>query len=182
MAIEHLNSMAEESSDICVAFVYCRYTEPMTVKAVLAAVVRQLLERHPHLIPLVEPICKKHQLQKTRLTHRELIGIIRDIFATFRVAYFFIDGLDEALPDDQFDLVDALKTIKANFMITSRPLHILENVLSDAVFFDIIAREEDVRLLVSQRIERSPELQQLLRKSGRTEEVLTQVCKASEGM
>ncbi|KAH6908097.1 hypothetical protein BKA70DRAFT_1400703 [Coprinopsis sp. MPI-PUGE-AT-0042] len=183
MVIDYLNSLADASSDICVAFIYCRYTEPMTVRDILAAVVRQLLERYPQLLPLVEPTCAKHQLQKTKPTQKELIGLIRDICAIFRVAYISIDGLDEALPDEQFDLLDTLTSIKANFIITSRPLHILKEVLpSTAKFFDIIAREEDVELLVAQRIERSPELRRLLGDDEKRREVITKVCKASQGM
>jgi ankyrin repeat domain-containing protein 50 len=182
MVIDYLNSLADASSDICVAFVYCRYTEPMTVREILAAVVRQLVERYPQLTPMVEPMCAKHQLQKTKPTEKELICLIRDICAAFRVAYIFIDGLDEALPDERFDFLDALKSIKANFMITSRPLHILEDVLPNAAFFDIIAREEDVELLVAQRIERSPGLRRLLCDEEKRRQVIAKVCEASQGM
>ncbi|KAH6901008.1 hypothetical protein BKA70DRAFT_1312034 [Coprinopsis sp. MPI-PUGE-AT-0042] len=44
VVIKYLEDLAQASSDTCVVFVYCRYTEPMKVRDILAALVRQLLE------------------------------------------------------------------------------------------------------------------------------------------
>ncbi|KAH6908096.1 hypothetical protein BKA70DRAFT_1280672 [Coprinopsis sp. MPI-PUGE-AT-0042] len=178
----HLQSLANASSDICVAFVFCRYTERMEVRDILAALVRQLVESYPRLRSLVEPMWVKHQTQNTVPTQQELLSIVQQICATFRIAYFTIDGLDEALPDDQFNVLQALRLIKANFLLTSRPVLLLQDVLPQAVFFEIIAHEEDIKLLVDQRIESSPDLRQLLEKHGAKREVAKQVCNTSHGM
>ncbi|KAH6879959.1 hypothetical protein BKA70DRAFT_1447666 [Coprinopsis sp. MPI-PUGE-AT-0042] len=37
VAIEHLQDLAKSSNDICITFVYCRSTEPMKVRDILAA-------------------------------------------------------------------------------------------------------------------------------------------------
>ncbi|KAH6908186.1 hypothetical protein BKA70DRAFT_292551 [Coprinopsis sp. MPI-PUGE-AT-0042] len=182
VAIEHLQDLAKASPDICVTFVYCRYTEPMEVRDILAALVRQLLERHPHLLSMVEPIYAKHDLEKTKPTQAELINIIRDIYSRFRIAFLFIDGLDEALYDEQFDLLDTLKSVRANVFITSRPLVTLKDVLPNVEFFDIAAKGEDIELLVSQHINRSPNLQQVLAVDGQRELVIKKICESSRGM
>ncbi|KAH6902806.1 ankyrin repeat-containing domain protein [Coprinopsis sp. MPI-PUGE-AT-0042] len=182
VVIKHLETLAKASSDICVAFVYCRYTEPMKVRDILAALVRQLLERFPHLLPVVEPLCAKHTLERTTPTQAELIDVISDICSCFRIAYLFIDGLDEALYDEQFDLLDTLKTVSANFFITSRPLVRLNDVLPSAVLFDIAAQNEDLELLVSQYIEHNPDLRKVLEVGKQRDKVIKKICQSSQGM
>ncbi|KAH6879984.1 hypothetical protein BKA70DRAFT_1576127 [Coprinopsis sp. MPI-PUGE-AT-0042] len=182
VAIEHLQDLAKASPDICVTFVYCRYTEPMEVRDILAALVRQVLERYPHLLSVVEPIYAKHDLEKTKPTQSELINVIRDIYSRFRIAFLFIDGLDEALYDEQFDLLDALKSVRANVFITSRPLARLDNILPNVGFFDIAAKGEDIELLVSRHISRSPDLKKVLASDEQRGMVIKKICKSSCGM
>ncbi|KAH6891566.1 ankyrin repeat-containing domain protein [Coprinopsis sp. MPI-PUGE-AT-0042] len=70
------------------------------------------------------------------------------------MAYLFIDGLDEALYDEQFDLLDTLKTVPASFFFTSRPLH----------------------------IDRNLDLQQVLATDGQRGSVIKKICESSCGM
>ncbi|KAH6902849.1 hypothetical protein BKA70DRAFT_1111921, partial [Coprinopsis sp. MPI-PUGE-AT-0042] len=180
--IQYLEHLAHASSDICVAYVYCRYTEPMKVRDILAALVRQLLERFPHLLPIFKPIYTHHKLRMTKPTQAELIDVIRTIINCFRIAYLFIDGLDEALYDEQFNLLDTLTTVKANFFITSRPLVRLKDVLPKVEFFDIAAREEDIKLLISQHLCRNPDFHQILATDEQRERVNKKICESSHGM
>ncbi|KAH6902805.1 hypothetical protein BKA70DRAFT_625107 [Coprinopsis sp. MPI-PUGE-AT-0042] len=182
VVIKHLEALAKASSDICIAFVYCRYTEPMKVRDVLAALVRQLLERFPRLLPVVEPLYKKHNLERTTPTQTELMDVIRKIFSRFRIAYLFIDGLDEALYDEQFDLLNTLKSVPANFFITSRPLVRLKDVLPNVEFFGIAAQTADIEFLVSQHINHNLDLQQVLAVDGHRERVIKKICESSQGM
>ncbi|KAH6912488.1 hypothetical protein BKA70DRAFT_1218676 [Coprinopsis sp. MPI-PUGE-AT-0042] len=169
-------------SDVCIGYVYCRYTEPMKVRNILAALVRQLLERYRHLLPVVEPLYAKHDLEGTKPTQSELIAVIRDLCGCFRMAHLFIDGVDEALYGEQFDLLDTLKIVPANFFITSRPLVRLKDVLPNAEFFDIAAKNEDVERLVAQHIDRNPDLRQVLAADEQRERVIKKICESSHGM
>ncbi|KAH6902864.1 hypothetical protein BKA70DRAFT_1434488 [Coprinopsis sp. MPI-PUGE-AT-0042] len=182
VVIKHLQALAQASSGICVAFVYCRYTEPMKVRDILAALVRQLLERFPHLLSVAEPLYVQHDLEGTKPTQSELIDVIRALCGCFRMAYIFIDGLDEALYDEQFDLLDTLKTVPANFFITSRPLVRLKDVLPNVEFFDVAAKNEDIELLVSQHIDRNPDLRLVLAAGEQRERVIKKICESSHGM
>ncbi|KAH6902889.1 ankyrin repeat-containing domain protein [Coprinopsis sp. MPI-PUGE-AT-0042] len=182
VVLEDLQARARASGDTCVAFVYCRYTEPMKVRDILAALVRQLLERFPRLMSVVEPLYSQHNLEGTKPTQSELIHTIRDICGRFRIAYLFIDGLDEALHDEQFDLLDTLKSVPANFFITSRPLVRLKDVLPKVEFFDITAHEGDIELLVSRRIDRNLELRQVLASDGQKKQVIRKISESSQGM
>ncbi|KAH6912495.1 ankyrin repeat-containing domain protein [Coprinopsis sp. MPI-PUGE-AT-0042] len=182
VVIKHLQALAQASTDICVAFVYCRYTEPMKVRDILAALVRQLLERFPRLLSVAEPLYAQHDLEGTKPTQSELIDVICALCGCFRMAYIFIDGLDEALYDEQFDLLDTLKTVPANFFITSRPLVRLKDVLPNVEFFDIAAKNEDIELLVSQHIDRNPDLRLVLAAGEQRERVIKKICESSHGM
>ena len=174
--------MAGTSSEITYGYVYCRYTEPMAVRDILAALVRQLLEQHPSLISVGEALFRKHTIRKTIPTQEELLGAIHTICSNFRIVYLFVDGLDEALYDEQFDLLGALKFIRANFFITSRPLKRLEDVVPNARFFDIVARDEDVKVLVLHQIDRSPGLREVLGTGDMRSRVADKICQSSCGM
>ncbi|KAH6902872.1 hypothetical protein BKA70DRAFT_1516985 [Coprinopsis sp. MPI-PUGE-AT-0042] len=100
----------------------------------------------------------------------------------FALPISLIDGLDEALYDEQFDLLDTLKSVPANFFITSRPLVRLKDVLPNAKFFDIAAQEEDIKLLVAQHIDRNPDLRQVLEGDEQRERVIKKICETSQGM
>ncbi|KAH6902875.1 ankyrin repeat-containing domain protein [Coprinopsis sp. MPI-PUGE-AT-0042] len=169
-------------SDICIGYVYCRYTEPMKVRDILAALVRQILERYPHHLPTVKPLYTKHDLQRTSPTQSELVDVIRAICKSFKIARLFIDGLDEALYDEQFDLLATLKSVPANFFITSRPLLRLNDVLPDVKMFDIAAQNTDIELLVSQHIDRNPDLRQMLVADEQRVRVIKKICQSSHGM
>ncbi|KAH6912498.1 hypothetical protein BKA70DRAFT_1559020 [Coprinopsis sp. MPI-PUGE-AT-0042] len=182
VAIQYCEGLALASRDICVAFVYCRYTEPMQVRDILAALVRQLLERFPHLLSVVEPLYAQNDLQMTTPTQSELIDVVCKVCRCFRIAYLFIDGLDEALYDEQFDLLDTLKSVPANFFITSRPLIRLKDVLLNVEFFDVTARSRDIEILVSEHIKRNPDLRQVLASDEQRAMVIAKICQASHGM
>ena len=160
----------------------------MTVRDILAAVVRQILERSSHLqcfprlLSIVEPMYQQHKRERTKPTQSELLHAIRDICRCFSRSFFFIDGLDEAVYDEQFDLLDALKTIEANFFITSRPLIRLKDVLSDVEFFDIAAQNDDIELLVASQINRSPDLCAVLFNEELKNRVAKKICETSCGM
>jgi ankyrin repeat domain-containing protein 50 len=180
VAITHLIDYFQDLG-VCVAFAFCRYTEPVSVTEILAALVRQLLEQCPSLLQFVRPLYERHTLHGTKLTQRELLDLLRQFSRVVRIV-FIIDGLDEASYDTQFDLVDAIASLNARFLITSRPLERLKSAVPDAVFFEVRARVEDIELLVSQKIQRDPRFAGFLEKHKLKNEVVTRVTKNSGGM
>ncbi|KAH6908122.1 hypothetical protein BKA70DRAFT_291469 [Coprinopsis sp. MPI-PUGE-AT-0042] len=170
-----------KDTGVCVAFAYCRYTEPVSVTEILAALVRQLLEQCPYLLQFIEPLYQRHSLQGTKLTQKELLGLLRQFSRIIRVI-FIIDGLDEASYDTQFDLVEAIASLNARFLITSRPLDRLKSSIPDAVFFEVVAHAEDIELLVAQKIHRDPRFAGFLEKHKLRDEVVARVTQNSGGM
>ncbi|KAH6908116.1 ankyrin repeat-containing domain protein [Coprinopsis sp. MPI-PUGE-AT-0042] len=170
-----------KDTGVCVAFAYCRYTEPVSVTEILAALVRQQLEQCPSLLQFVEPLYERHSFQETNLTQKELLGLLRQFSRIVRVVYI-IDGLDEASYDTQFDLLEAIASLNARFLITSRPLDRLRSTIPDAVFFDVAAQPEDIELLVAQKIQRDPRFSKFLEKYKLKNEVVANVTQNSGGM
>ncbi|KAH6908137.1 ankyrin repeat-containing domain protein [Coprinopsis sp. MPI-PUGE-AT-0042] len=170
-----------KDAGVYVAFAYCRYTEPVSVTEILAALVRQLLEQCPPLLQFVEPLYQRYSLQETKLTQKELLGLLRQFSRVIRIT-FIVDGLDEASYDTQFDLVEAIASLNARFLITSRPLDRLRSAIPDAVFFEVVAHAEDIGLLVAQRIQRDPRFAKFLEKHKLKNEVVTKVTQNSGGM
>ncbi|KAH6908121.1 hypothetical protein BKA70DRAFT_1076143, partial [Coprinopsis sp. MPI-PUGE-AT-0042] len=61
IVIDYLQEYAKRHGPkVTVAFAYCRYTEPIPVQQILAALVCQLLECYPFLFPLVKAMYEEH--------------------------------------------------------------------------------------------------------------------------
>ncbi|KAH6908108.1 hypothetical protein BKA70DRAFT_1222909 [Coprinopsis sp. MPI-PUGE-AT-0042] len=176
---------ASQGPRVAVAFAFCRYTEPVSVQQILAALVRQLLERYPFLHPLVQPIYEQHHREMTKPPMAQLLQLLRDISQVFDTLYCVLDGLDEAERDTQFDLLRALSSFKAKFFITSRPLEPLHRVLPEAKFFKIEAKDEDIELLVREKLYQDPRFSTVVNTQGDPEQrsrIESQIKKAAGGM
>lgn len=170
---------------MALVFAYCRYTDPVPVQQILAALVRQLLERYPFIYPLVKPIYDEHRREMTKPSKAQLLQLLSEICQVFDILFCAIDGLDEAAPDIQFDLLKALSSVKANFFITSRPLEPLHSVLPEAQFFRVVARGEDIELLIRERLHGDPgfiSLANTQEYSERQSQIVSKVKSAAGGM
>ncbi|TFK24062.1 ankyrin, partial [Coprinopsis marcescibilis] len=157
IVIDHLRELAKTQGNICVAFAFCRYTDRISVKDILAALLKQLLECYPDLVwPFVEPLVRAHYNKGTHPSQIELFEVLRRIATSglFATGYCVLDGLDEAKNDVQIDLLSVFSSLPINFFITSRPLTSLRDLAPNAVFMDIVVHDSDIALLVEQRISR----------------------------
>jgi ankyrin repeat domain-containing protein 50 len=163
-------------------FAYCRYTEPLSVTDVLAALVRQVLERHRHLASLIQPLYERHQRERTRLTQNELVGLLLEISKHFRTVFVILDGLDEASDAARFDLLATLSSLDLHFFITSRPLRYLESVVPAAFHLDIAAHDHDITLLIHSKLDRMPTFKSLLGNGSFKNEVISSIRDKAQGM
>ncbi|TFK19104.1 hypothetical protein FA15DRAFT_223380, partial [Coprinopsis marcescibilis] len=154
IVIEHLQKLVveSESNDICLLFAFCRYTERLMVIDILLAILRQLLERHPQVLPYVKPMYERHKREGTRPSEAEVVDLLRQIATSglFKKTFYILDGLDEAASDIQVDLLEILSSLPVHFFITSRPLDSLKDIVPDARFLTIIASDPDIALLIDQ--------------------------------
>ncbi|TFK21921.1 ankyrin [Coprinopsis marcescibilis] len=187
IVIEHLQKLVEESDskDVCILFAFCRYTERLMVIDILFAILRQVLERHPQVLPFVMPMYERHKREGTRPSEGEIVDLLRQIATSglFKKTFYILDGLDEAASDIQVNLLDILSSLPVHFFITSRPLDSLKDLVPNARFLTIIASDPDISLLIDQKIRLIPALRNLLTKNATLKtEVVSIVTSKSSGM
>ncbi|TFK25655.1 ankyrin, partial [Coprinopsis marcescibilis] len=187
IVIEYIQKRIEESKsqDICLLFAFCRYTERLMVIDILLAILRQLLERHPQVLPYVKPMYERHEREKTRPSEAEVVELLRQIATSglFKQTFYILDGLDEAASDIQVDLLEILSSLPVNFFITSRPLDSIKDLVPSARFITVIASDPDIALLIDQKIHRMPVLRKLLMNHAALKaEVVSIISSKSSGM
>ncbi|TFK28964.1 hypothetical protein FA15DRAFT_455264 [Coprinopsis marcescibilis] len=184
VVIDHLRRRAKVNPKILVAFAYCRYTDSLPVKAVMAAIIRQILEDYPSTIGFVKPLYDKHELRGTSPTEMELVEVLKAIFTCdmFDQRFLSVDGLDEATSQTQFDILDTLSQLPLNVLFTSRPLPLLKDSVPEARLFDIIVRDADIERMIDTKVRSMKTLEKLLRQDGWRERVLKAVVEKSSGM
>ncbi|TFK18074.1 hypothetical protein FA15DRAFT_274980 [Coprinopsis marcescibilis] len=184
--IDFLLKMEQQSQKrICVLFMYCRYTEPIPVKDILAALVKQLLERYSSLVwQFIKPFYDHHQESGTSPSQQDLLDLLQQISnsGVFSMSYYVIDGLDEAPGDVQIDIISAFNSMGINFCLTSRPIDSLKEYVPRAVYVNIVVKNPDVLLLIEQRVERMPALRRLLKDPAVKQEVVSAILSKSSGM
>ncbi|TFK17867.1 hypothetical protein FA15DRAFT_710402 [Coprinopsis marcescibilis] len=184
IVVNHLRKRAATNERILVAFAYCRYTDSLSIREILAAIIRQILEDYPSTFVFVQPLYDKHELRGTKPTEAELVATLSAIFVSdmFDQRFLFIDSLDEANSDTQFNILDTLSQLPLNVLFTSRPLPLLKESVPEVRFFDIIVRDADIKKLINEKIRRMKTLAKLLELDGWRERVLKMVLERSSGM
>lgn len=101
----------------------------------------------------------------------------------FAKLFVVVDGLDEVDDGTKEDLLQSLPSLGGNLLIASRPLDLFKGLLPNALHVPIQARTEDIRLLVLERIQRSPRLKSILRnKPDLVEKLSDRIKEKSQGM
>ncbi|KAH6904886.1 ankyrin repeat-containing domain protein, partial [Coprinopsis sp. MPI-PUGE-AT-0042] len=167
---------------ISVAYVYIRYSEPLSLSDILGALIRQMLERYEDLLPVVELVYAKHHRERTQPTAEELVGIMVECHKTFNVSFFIIDGLDEAPSDIQYALLKALTSLRAKVFVTSRPLDLLQAKFPDAKFLEIVANKADIEKHINAKISQDPKLRAVLEHGSLKSTAIATIQNKSEGM
>jgi ankyrin repeat domain-containing protein 50 len=94
--------LEEESGGmICVAFVYLRYSQPLSIRDILESLVKQIVERHDDLVPAVAGLYTRHEKEGTKLNQEELIGLLAGFVQYGKKLFFILDALDEMRLEDR---------------------------------------------------------------------------------
>jgi hypothetical protein len=109
----------------------------------------------------------------TRPSEQEWLEILQTLLLLFNRAYIVIDALDE-FPDNARDgLLNALVSLQASLLITSRPSSAFY-LLRDVEYIEITdENEQDIERFIDQRFKDSSNLTSLLRER---EQVRRQIC------
>ncbi|KAH6888320.1 hypothetical protein BKA70DRAFT_59764 [Coprinopsis sp. MPI-PUGE-AT-0042] len=187
IVINEVEARAEASErPICVGYIYFRYSDhtTATVRDFLLVLVKQTIERHADCLPIFNQVFARHIREKTLPSESELVQLLARFSQVIEAMFYFLDALDEAPPDVQFDLLERLSTLNVKIFITSRPLAHLDSCFPGAHRFSIRAQDRDLDLHISKEIARSPVLQAILNQGGPElrYKVTSTVKKKCEGM
>ena len=126
----------------------------------------------------------RHFLRSTRPSQKELLGVLNAIASSdlFDETCCFVDGLDEATSDIQFDLLEAVSQLPISFLFTSRPLPLLKDHVPEADFIDIIVQEADIERLIKDKLRGMKGLARLLENHGWNNRIVKTILEKSSGM
>jgi hypothetical protein len=167
--------------------VYFRYSDhsAATVHAFLETFVKQITERHPSCLGLVDAVYASHIREETRPSEDELLGLLQSCAKLFAVSFYVLDAVDEAPVKVQLDLLRKLASLDVKLFITSRPMEAVEARFPDAHHFRIAARDQDIALHIANEIARSPELCELFEQADSTslrDEIVSSIKSKCRGM
>ncbi|KAH6903929.1 ankyrin repeat-containing domain protein [Coprinopsis sp. MPI-PUGE-AT-0042] len=167
---------------ICVAYVYLRYSEPLSVRDVLESLVKHIVEKHPDLIPIVEGLYAKYRQEQAKPSQQDLMEVLARFIECGKTLFFLLDALDEMRSEDRATLVTLLVSLDARLFITSRPLESLQRQFPDAQFFNIAATPSDLDLHIKDFLRRSPDVLELLEGTDLEGRIVETIHQKSGGM
>ncbi|KAH6892733.1 hypothetical protein BKA70DRAFT_839593 [Coprinopsis sp. MPI-PUGE-AT-0042] len=187
IVINEVEARAEASEQpICVGYIYFRYSDhtTATVRDFLLVLVKQTIERHADCLPIFNEVFARHIREKTLPSESELVQLLSRFSQVIAEMFYFLDALDEAPPDVQFDLLKKLSTLDVKIFITSRPRANLDSRFPGAHQFSIRAQDRDIELHIAKEIERSPVLQTILDQGGPSlhDKIMSTIKEKCEGM
>lgn len=158
----------------------------MAVLKVLESLVRQLAESSPTAAETVATRLAGIEAESGSPSQADYIDLLKATSNESNATFFILDALDESPPDAQFDLLQVFSSIDANICIFSRPLKGMQSVvqasLRDVVFIEVAAQDQDIELMIAERLERSPDFRELLQDDTVKQEVIDKVKKKARGM
>ena len=164
-------------------YAYLRYSEKRRHRDIIASFVAQLVESRGIALAHLKPRYNRAKVSGNPLTEREVIQVMRELANLFAKLFVVVDGLDEVDDGTKEDLLQSLPSFSGNLLIASRPLDLFKELLPNALHVPIQARTEDIRLLVLERIQRSPRLKSILRnKPDLVEKLCDRIKEKSQGM
>ncbi|KAH6904014.1 hypothetical protein BKA70DRAFT_1566330 [Coprinopsis sp. MPI-PUGE-AT-0042] len=183
IVIRYLEGLEKTSGGvICVAFVYLRYSEPLAIRDILESLVKQIVERHTDLVPLIEALYARHKQERTKPSQQDLMEVLGGFVRYGKTLFFILDAFDEMRAEDRAILLRLLVSLDAKLFITSRPLAALQRQFADAQVFNIAADPSDLDLHIKHFLRHSPEVIALLEGTDLEEQIAEAIHQKSGGM
>lgn len=147
---------------MAIACIYCSHKEQgkQTVPALVASLLKQLVQDHPAVSGWVKSLYAKHYARDTHPSLGELMETLRKEVGRYSRVFIIVDALDEFFEHGRGHLITELQSLAntVNLMVTSRRLPSIEQIFQGAKHKDIYANERDVRTYIENRILQEPSL------------------------
>ncbi|TFK28256.1 ankyrin [Coprinopsis marcescibilis] len=163
--IEYLQDLADSTEEvICSMWAFFRYTDEISVKDMLASLVRQQLERHPCVSKLIRDLHRRHSRESTHPSKSELLALLKETSKLFARTFYCLDGLDEAPREAQAEVIQCLMSLGGNLFVTWRSSALTESLISkSANVVEVSAHRDDLVIIIDQAIDRDLHFRELLR-------------------
>ncbi|KAL3461174.1 nucleoside phosphorylase domain-containing protein [Aspergillus heterothallicus] len=146
---------------ICLFLEYER-TQEQSLQALLAAVLRQLVQQCPEPPSSVVDLHASHTAHQSQPLLEELCSVVVDVMHKFPQVYLVVDALDECPDDAARDLLSNLRDVQQStgmkLVTTSRPTIDLGEFFGEYETLEIRALEHDVRAVLESRMIKLPRL------------------------
>lgn len=177
-----------EAFNIGAAWVFCNYRSQTTqgVSALLAAILRQLVECRPDLLPIVEHLHDGCKEDSSRPSRDKLFDALRQVCSRLTYTYIIVDALDEC--SDQYgarsQLIEQLQRLQTEadvrLLFTSRPIsEVIIRAKADIILKLRTSGDDIARYVKSQFHRMCPIVQQSVELQ---QDILRGVIVAAEGV
>ncbi|KAF5496222.1 hypothetical protein CGCF413_v009137 [Colletotrichum fructicola] len=161
IVIDHLFRQFERDKNIGIMFIFCdaQDQEEGTFHRYVSNVTKQLVQAQSEIPASVRELYEMHQKLHSSRREMETVDLLFRLATTCTSRLFIIvDGLDECQPNVLRKLIQWISQLQrdgeANVLLTTRPIPEIVNdaKLSRCRYFEIRARDDDVRQFVSSSI------------------------------
>ncbi|KAH6879714.1 ankyrin repeat-containing domain protein [Coprinopsis sp. MPI-PUGE-AT-0042] len=159
-----------------------RYLEPLAIRDILESLVKQIVERHDDLIPLIEAIYTRHKKERTKPSQQDLMEVLEGFIRNGKMLFFVLDAFDEMQAEDRPIVLRLLASLDVKLFITSRPLEPLQRQYSYAQIFNITASPSDLDLHIKHFLQHNPEVMALIEGTDLEEQIAETIHQKSGGM
>lgn len=183
LSIERLQKTFEDRGDVMALYAYLGHAkEPLSWRDILAALITQFVENNEATCSSLK-FYRQPQSSCESLCPIDLAETLQALIAKLDKVFIAIDGLEEVDDDTKVRALRALESLGCNLLIASRPLDLFTHFIAKAIHATIVARPEDIDMLVRHAVQENPRLQATLREKPDALEKLSKlVQEKAEGM
>lgn len=151
-----------QSSDVGIAYFYCRGTANQTHEYILMTLLRQLARFQDYLPHSVKDLHDRFALEKIQPSREEIVKILQSFAAQFSRIYIIVDALDECATVGSFrtgfmEYLFALRAkVGVNIFVTSRLIPAITSKFQGSMVLEIRARYTDVARYLDGCMSRAP--------------------------
>lgn len=162
ISTRRLQETFEGRPGIAVAYAFLRYSEPLTITAILASLVHQVLRRNTHLN--TRYLAPNDPESSGSATQKDLCKCLTGLASMLESVYIVVDGLDEVSDEVKEGILSVLPTIQnVKMLVMSRPLdRFCSKYTPSALRVTVRALAEDIGTYVRRRLESSSRLNEII--------------------
>ena len=180
-----------DDSETAVAWIYLNYraSSLQTSRNLLGSLLQQLVGKRSNVSRDVRKLYEEHHSRGSQPGNEAIFYALSEEIATYTKTFIVVDALDESESRTRGELLDVLRSLEVNLLITSRRQPDIERELEGSIALEIRTSniENDLRIFVDAELStnspRHSNLHRLLKKDpGLQDFIVNKIVKNSWGM